>query len=62
MRLLQPFYCLFGNHHRSRGRAWNDGSFFRSWCEGCGKPMVRDVHGWHLDRTAENSASEAKLD
>jgi hypothetical protein len=49
MRLLQPVYCLFGKHHRSRGRAWNDGMTYRSWCEGCGKPMIRDLHGWNLD-------------
>ena len=30
-------YCLFGKHHRSHGRAWDDGTYFRSWCEGCGE-------------------------
>lgn len=49
MRLLQPVYCLFGKHHRSRGRAWNDGMAYRSWCDGCGKPMIRNPHGWKLD-------------
>ncbi|MBQ1500264.1 MAG: hypothetical protein IIZ38_18305 [Sphingomonas sp.] len=49
MRLLQPIYCLVGKHHRSRSRAWNDGTAFRSWCEGCGRPMIREFEGWHLD-------------
>lgn len=49
MSLLQPVYCLFGKHHRSRGRAWNDGMTYRSWCEGCGKPMIRSMHGWRID-------------
>jgi hypothetical protein len=49
MNLLQPVYCLFGKHHRSRSRAWDDGSVYRSWCKGCGKPMIRDLDGWHLD-------------
>jgi hypothetical protein len=49
MSLLQPVYCLFGKHHRSHGRAWSDGVSYRSWCEGCGKPMIRTVQGWSID-------------
>lgn len=48
MRLLQPFYCLFGKHHRSRSRAWYDGLSYHSWCEGCGRPMVRGMRGWSI--------------
>lgn len=49
IHVIQRVACLFGHHRRSGGRAWNDGEAFHSWCKGCGKPMVRDQHGWHLD-------------
>lgn len=58
MGFLQPLYCLFGKHHRSRGRAWTDGNAYRSWCTGCGKPMVRGFDGWHLDDQGEPAARD----
>lgn len=48
MNLLQLPRCLLGTHHRDRRRAWYDGPVVRSYCTGCGKPMVKDSHGWHL--------------
>jgi hypothetical protein len=46
---------MLGTHHRDRRRAWYDGPVIRSHCTGCGKPMVKDGHGWHLD------AAEARV-
>ncbi|MCX8476660.1 MAG: hypothetical protein MT490_12750 [Sphingomonas sp.] len=48
MNLLQLPRCIFGQHHRDRPHAWHDGPVVRSHCIGCGKPMVKDSHGWHL--------------
>lgn len=55
MNLLQLPYCMLGTHHRDRRRAWYDGPVVRSHCTGCGKPMVKDGHGWHL------AAAEAQV-
>ncbi|NIJ20813.1 hypothetical protein FHS95_002505 [Sphingomonas naasensis] len=49
MNLLQLPRCALGLHHRDRRRAWYDGPIVRSHCTGCGKAMVKDFHGWHLD-------------
>jgi len=52
MNLLQLPRCLLGSHRRDRRHAWYDGTVVRSHCTGCGKPMVKDTHGWHLDTAA----------
>lgn len=52
MKLLQLPRCLFGMHQRDRRRAWYDGPVVRSYCTGCGKPMVKDNRGWHPDAAA----------
>jgi hypothetical protein len=49
MKLLQLPRCLVGNHQRDRRYARYDGPVVRSHCTGCGKPMVKDGQGWHLD-------------
>lgn len=49
MKLLQLPWCLFGAHHRDRRHARYDGPVVRSYCKGCGKPMVKDGRGWHLE-------------
>lgn len=54
MNVLQLPRCLFGSHHRDRRRAWYDGPVVRSHCTGCGKPMFKDIHGWHIDGSASS--------
>ncbi|MBO9624376.1 MAG: hypothetical protein J7500_16835 [Sphingomonas sp.] len=49
MRVLQLFQCVRGKHHRSRRLAWSDGTTYRSWCVGCGKPLIRSHGGWQAD-------------
>jgi hypothetical protein len=56
--LLQPLYCLFGKHHRSRSRAWSDGTSFHSHCDGCGKPMIRGASGWSVDPNPPTSSDK----
>jgi hypothetical protein len=46
--------CLFGRHRRDRRRVRHDGNDFRSFCSGCGAPMIRDdQRGWIVDREPE---------
>ena len=49
MRVLQLFRCVWGRHLRSRRLAWSDGTYYHSRCVGCGKPLIRDGFGWHID-------------
>lgn len=49
MGLIQMFNCARGKHMRSRGHAHEEGGAFRSRCKGCGKPMLRTIHGWIVD-------------
>jgi hypothetical protein len=55
MNLLQLPRCMFGVHQRDRRRARHEGSVARSYCTGCGRPMIKDHRGWHL----ETEVSEA---
>jgi hypothetical protein len=57
MKLLQLPRCLFGVHERDRRRAWYDGPFIRSQCKGCGKPMIKDGLGWHIETAAAEAAT-----
>lgn len=58
MNLLQLSRCMFGVHQRDRHRARHDGSVARSFCTGCGKPMVKDSRGWHLEDPVAAAASD----
>lgn len=57
MNLLQLPRCVLGLHHRDRRHAWYDGPVVRSHCTGCGRPMVKDLHGWHLDAAGSRAAA-----
>ena len=57
MNLLQLPRCLFGAHQRDKRLARHDGPVVRSRCTGCGKPMVKDGHGW---RRADDAAPDAR--
>lgn len=37
---------MLGKHRRDRKRVWHDGYDYRSYCRGCGKPMVSELEGW----------------
>ncbi|MGK6321094.1 hypothetical protein [Sphingomonas sp. DT-204] len=50
MHLFQRFLCLFGVHRRSRGAAVHYPDALRSICRGCHAPMIKDQHGWRIDR------------
>jgi len=40
--------CRMGKHRRSRSRAWHDAVTWRSYCSGCGQPMIKDYEHWRL--------------
>jgi hypothetical protein len=39
-------YCQIVRHRVNRRRVWNDQLNFRTSCERCGTPLLRDEHGW----------------
>lgn len=45
--------CLFGKHHRDRGKVREGGRHRRSVCDSCGKPMIKDHKGWRVVRTSD---------
>jgi len=45
--------CRLGRHRRSRSRAWHDAVTWRSYCSGCGQPMIKDYEHWRLLRPDE---------
>ncbi len=60
MNLLQHARCLFGVHRRDRRRAWHDGPVARGYCSGCGKLMIKDRRGWHLDDAVPPDAAGSR--
>jgi len=44
--LLKSLYCLIIRHRVNRHRVWNDQLNFRTSCERCGAPLLRDEYGW----------------
>jgi hypothetical protein len=50
MNPLKRFGCLWGQHRRSRGQAFEDGDGrLRSSCRHCGISMIKDSSGrWGL--------------
>ena len=58
MKLLQLGACVLGKHRRDRKRVWHDGYDYRSYCSGCGKPMISELEGWRLAK--DNPAPKPK--
>ena len=44
--MLKRLYCVIARHRVNRRRVWNDQLNFRTSCERCGVPLLRDEHGW----------------
>jgi hypothetical protein len=60
MELFQLINCARGKHLRSRDKAWHDGNILHSECCGCGRPMVKDFHGWKLEDASPKGASDRR--
>ncbi len=46
--MLKSVICWLTRHRVNRRRVWNDQLNFRTSCERCGAPLLRDEHGWRL--------------
>jgi hypothetical protein len=44
--VLKRLYCLIASHRVNRRRVWNDRFNFRTNCERCNAPLLRDDRGW----------------
>jgi hypothetical protein len=49
--------CGLAGHKINRRRVWNDGQYFRTDCDRCGRPLVRTLSGW--EPFEENASDEA---
>lgn len=55
LTMLQQIQCIRGVHRPDRKRAWYDAVQMRAPCRGCGKGMVRDIHGWRPFREDDHN-------
>jgi hypothetical protein len=44
--MLRSALCAVAGHSIDRHRVWHDGSSFRTRCQTCSQPMIRDRNGW----------------
>jgi len=60
--MLGSVICKMSGHRVNRRRVWHDGVDFRTTCDRCSTPLIRDEqHGWRafdneLDLLAERKA------
>ncbi|MCP5397190.1 MAG: hypothetical protein H6918_10760 [Sphingomonadaceae bacterium] len=53
--MLKRIICSLSGHVINRHRVWNDGYDYRTSCDRCGTPMLRDVDGWRpFDEARDN--------
>jgi hypothetical protein len=44
--MFRQLLCLFIGHRINRNRVWHDGLDFRTRCQRCKVPMLREDKGW----------------
>ena len=44
--MLKGLICSVMRHKVNRRRVWHDNLHFRTNCERCGLPLLRDAQGW----------------
>jgi hypothetical protein len=50
--------CSIASHRVNRHRVWHDNLNFRTNCERCGTPLLRDQSGWReFDMAIDANAS-----
>jgi len=54
--VIKRLFCRAAGHRVNRRRVWHDRFNFRTSCERCGAPMLRDHHGWR-EFDSEHDAS-----
>jgi hypothetical protein len=43
-----------------QGRVWDDGLNFRTTCRFCQRPLLKDMPGWRLFATHQDSSTRRK--
>ena len=46
--MFDSLICKVSGHRVNRRRVWDDGVNFRTNCERCDKPLIRDKQGWRV--------------
>lgn len=49
--------CSIASHRVNRHRVWHDSLNFRTNCERCGAPLLRDQNGWREFNLALDASS-----
>ena len=58
--MLKGLLCNVANHRVNRHRVWHDNLNFRTNCERCGKPLLRDTKGWReFDSAIDSDTSRS---
>ena len=59
--MLGSFVCKARGHRVNRHRVWDDGLSYRTSCDRCNAPLIRDLDGWRQFDTDRdlNSARRA---
>ncbi|WP_425482326.1 DUF1660 family phage protein [Altericroceibacterium indicum] len=47
--MIANFLCRYFGHKINRHRVAHDGANYRTNCQRCGQPMIRDWDGWRED-------------
>ncbi len=58
--MLGSVICRARGHRVNRRRVWDDGISYRTNCERCRKPLIRDLDGWRLFDTDQDQRGSSK--
>jgi hypothetical protein len=53
--VLRKLLCLVARHKVNRRRVWHDELNFRTSCDRCGTPLLKDTQGWREFDTDRDS-------
>lgn len=56
--MLASLRCGLSGHRINRRRVWNDGTHFRTECDRCGTPLIRDLKGWRPVQDSDETVDE----
>lgn len=55
--MLKSMLCRIKGHNVNRHRVWHDGMNYRTHCETCKKPLIRERAGWRLFDPVQDDSS-----
>lgn len=56
--MLASLRCGLSGHKINRRRVWNDGTHFRTDCDRCATPLIRDLKGWRPVEASDPAVDE----